>query len=474
MTGTRSIFIASLIGLTIVASAALVSPAKALTVDDIQSQLKVLLSRFSQFQMQGGQATTSAQSDIAITALPRICKILPPYAVALGARGEAVTGLQEFLRAEGYLNAQATGYFGLATKTALAQWQSAQGLSSVGIVGPMTREAIRARCGTANALSVYPQSGTAPLTVTIKSQIGDGTSYQPSMADGQDTLIDFGDGSPRQWVNCETIANDQFGGQTAGGRCKTPASFTHTYTKDGTYTVSLVQAGGMCMGGCPERLVASAYVTVGQENTNSNFSASPSSGPAPLDVSFAYQPSEENGQYYIDYGDGTGEKMTVQQIYCIRAPCISPATAKHTYTQPGAYTATVSRYIACLYSNPRCMIAQPAPLASVQVNVTGTAACKPINYMPIRCADGNPAQPVKDANGCTTGFQCVNEKPTVCTKEYKPVCGRPSGCANTCPSGMYCTMMCRLHDPVTYGNSCELKAAGAEYLYDGACKADTQ
>ena len=88
------------------------------------------------------------------------------------------------------------------------------------------------------------QSGSAPLTVVAASQIGDGTSYRPSIADGQDTLIDFGDGSERQWVHCTTIANDQFGGQTSGGKCTTPASFKHTYTQNGTYTVKVTVTDG--------------------------------------------------------------------------------------------------------------------------------------------------------------------------------------------------------------------------------------
>lgn len=61
----------------------------------------------------------------------------------------------------------------------------------------------------------------------------------------------------------------------------------------------------------------------------------------------------------------------------------------------------------------------------------------------------------------------------VCVDAYAPVCGRPAGCANTCPSGAMCTMMCRLHDPQTYSNRCRLSAAGAEFLYEGVCQGTT-
>ena len=69
--------------------------------------------------------------------------------------------------------------------------------------------------------------------------------------------------------------------------------------------------------------------------------------------------------------------MDTQQIYCIRAPCISPSISSHTYTTAGTYTADVSRYIPCLYTNPRCMMAQPAPLASVRIQVGGNTSGAP-------------------------------------------------------------------------------------------------
>ena len=105
---------------------------------------------------------------------------------------------------------------------------------------------------------------------------------------------------------------------------------------------------------------------------HSTFTASPTHGAAPLFVSFTYAPrTDDSGKYYIEFGDGEGQLMDTQQIYCIRAPCISPATASHTYASTGVYTATVSRYIACLYTEPRCLMAEPPPLATVVITVGG-------------------------------------------------------------------------------------------------------
>jgi hypothetical protein len=113
----------------------------------------------------------------------------------------------------------------------------------------------------------------------------------------------------------------------------------------------------------------------GKSSQRQDFSASPGSGAAPLSVHFTFSPAtDEAGQYWIDFGDGNGEVMQKRVIYCIRAPCISPNFATHTYTSAGSYTASVSRYIACLHSNPRCLMAEPPPLARASITVTSDAA----------------------------------------------------------------------------------------------------
>lgn len=424
----------ALAALAVTTAFALPIAAAALSIDDLQAQLRSLLGRIA--EMQQNTTVSGSGETISVTAVPRICMLDFAGSLRMGSRGEGVRGLQEFLATEGVFNAEATGYFGVLTQSALQKWQASHGVVSSGnaqttgwgVFGPATRAKINARCGTANLITVSPQTGSAPLTIAAISQVGDAGSIRPSAYDGQDTLIDFGDGSERQWVNCEGKQDDRY-----GTLCNTPQKFTHTYTKDGSYTVTLLKAGGMCMGGCPERTLGTAYVTVGTtQQATGSFDAAPQSGNAPLSVDFTYHPSAEGtGTYWIDYGDGTGEQMTVRQIQCIRAPCISPSVATHTYTKAGTYTATVTGYIACMHSNPRCMIAA-IPLATTTITVS-------------------------DAS------------PVACTMEYQPVCGRPPGCTNSCPAGMYCTMICRLHDPVTYGNRCQLNAAGAEFISEGAC-----
>jgi peptidoglycan hydrolase-like protein with peptidoglycan-binding domain len=192
--------------------------------------------------------------------------------------------------------------------------------------------------------------------------------------------------------------------------------------------------------------VSTGWGTVGQRTWESlkrrcvpvppleaKLSAYPQRGTAPLTVEFKAQvnPMNDNivadaGYYKIAFGDGAEYTFPCTDP---SGTCRPPSTS-HTYTSNGTYVAKLVHYG---FFGP--VGANEVVMGKVEI--------------------------------------VVGEGVIGCTKEYAPVCGRPSGCANTCPSGMYCTMMCRLNDPQTYSNKCMLKAAGAEYLYDGVC-ANTQ
>jgi hypothetical protein len=71
------------------------------------------------------------------------------------------------------------------------------------------------------------------------------------------------------------------------------------------------------------------------------FAASPSSGRAPLTVSFSAHGLTPAGTFEISYGDGSNSGL-------IRAPpCMTPGgctiNSSHTYATPGAYSATLYR-----------------------------------------------------------------------------------------------------------------------------------
>ena len=54
-----------------------------------------------------------------------------------------ISTLQDFLQTKGYLNNEPTGYFGLLTLSAVKNFQSANGISATGYVGPTTRAKIK-------------------------------------------------------------------------------------------------------------------------------------------------------------------------------------------------------------------------------------------------------------------------------------------------------------------------------------------
>ena len=69
-------------------------------------------------------------------------------ALQKGASGDEVKTLQQFLISRGVLGSgSATGYFGSLTEAAVKKFQAEVGLEQVGIVGPITREKIKALQG---------------------------------------------------------------------------------------------------------------------------------------------------------------------------------------------------------------------------------------------------------------------------------------------------------------------------------------
>ena len=65
--------------------------------------------------------------------------------LSIGSAGSDVTQLQSLLKELGYYTyPEATGYYGKATQSAVSAFQTANGLDSVGIVGPKTLRALNA------------------------------------------------------------------------------------------------------------------------------------------------------------------------------------------------------------------------------------------------------------------------------------------------------------------------------------------
>jgi len=109
---------------------------------------------------------------------------------------------------------------------------------------------------------------------------------------------------------------------------------------------------------------------------NIRFSAAPTVGSAPLAVTFSGAGSGlGTGQYIIDYGDSATSGSI--QSYCTASTSGGAAsecsiTAGHTYRSAGAYTASLSPYVACLWSEPRCELATQL-LGTATITVGGVA-----------------------------------------------------------------------------------------------------
>ena len=152
---------------------------------------------------------------------------------------------------------------------------------------------VQAGGGVTAGFGANPTSGTAPLVVQFTD-----TSTGPV-----DTWSwDFGDGT--------------------GSSAPNPA---HTYTTEGTYSVSLTVSGG----GSSDTFTLDDGIVVGsgQSGPTANFSGTPTSGVAPLTVQFTDQSIGTVDTWSWDFGDGT----TSQQ----RDP-------SHVYTLPGTYDVTLT------------------------------------------------------------------------------------------------------------------------------------
>jgi len=191
----RRILVGSAIGVGLLAASA--APAFAQSTTDLQSQIQALMTQITQLaqQLQQLRAQAAAQfpnhgegqgqggGDMHASSTPpvsgmgmmgNVCRIIN-RTLSQGTEGDDVHDLQEFLHEEGFLSASSTGFFGAMTQAALQKWQGAQGLDSVGIVGPQTRDRIRARCGTPPmASSTLPMLPLIPSPFSIRGSEGSG------------------------------------------------------------------------------------------------------------------------------------------------------------------------------------------------------------------------------------------------------------------------------------------------------------
>jgi peptidoglycan hydrolase-like protein with peptidoglycan-binding domain len=283
----------------------------------LTSQIQALLQQVSALQAQAGTSgSTGAAGGSACFSTTRTLK--------LGMSGTDVTALQQFLAADSsvYPNAQITGYFGALTQAAVQRWQAKHGVVSsgspsstgYGVVGPRTAAAMTSSCGGASGgasdapvggfIQVTPINGTSPLSVTVHATVNTTNSCTGAMY-----TLDWGDGTtPQQIVvpsgNCSQLVQ----------------SLTHVYTFGGTFRVTLAAGSHQTyatvsvLGAGPSAGSTNHSVSYGVPNET--FNASPTSGTAPLTVTFSGTVNTNDAGFgmgdntdALDFGDGTMSKV---------------------------------------------------------------------------------------------------------------------------------------------------------------------
>ncbi|MDO8481944.1 MAG: peptidoglycan-binding protein [bacterium] len=515
----------------VVGGNALPLSASALTVGDIQVQIKELLAKIADLTRQMNElrtqqvppvATVTTSTDTALSpSKHRICSILYRN-ISRGMQGDDVQSLQEFLSEEGYLSANATGYFGQMTAQAVANWQTSQGVSPVGSVGPMTRERIKTWCGNPNTeqFSAQPQRGTAPLAVVFKTNI---TLMNPRMiADAGDYKIVFGDGG-EYVLPCTSAA----------ATCQGPHRVEHTYRADGTYTASLVHFGYFGPpgpDGNPSTSVARITIYVGPQMCTKEYI--PVCGSKPIvcittpcnpiqqtygnrcemkadGASLLYEgeckdtsinpANDPLCKSWYDGCNSCSRQTPGSPAMCTLRACIDGSTAKPYCTayfdkdtsgnkppvissfsgptslavnQQGTWTIQASDpengqltyivYWTNVAAGTDSFLSSAASYTEVTQNTTFTHSYSSVGTYTVSII-------VRDSAGQeakTTSTVKVGSDAVACTMEYNPVCGQPPepACRRSIPACMMATP-----GPQTYGNRCVMNVAGASFLYNGAC-----
>ena len=123
--------------------------AEAATLEELQAQIQTLIAQINALKGNvPGSSNLGACNPFAID-------------MTLGRSGVEVTNLQKFLINKGHsIPAGATGYFGEQTRSALAQFQSQNGISpAVGYFGPLTRGKVNALCAATQTPNTGGNSG---------------------------------------------------------------------------------------------------------------------------------------------------------------------------------------------------------------------------------------------------------------------------------------------------------------------------
>lgn len=198
-------------------------------ISNIQSQIQSLLTQLSSLRQQLSQLTgvvgdATPNNTMASSSCPMIIRDLQ-----LGAQGDDVRQLQDFLARESNIfNASSTGFFGPRTQQAVQEFQRRNGIasSSTGFVGARTRTFLQGRCGSGHGGEQVDNQQRISSTTPIRPM---GDDHRPFPQIGSTTMSQFpheGTGSTTMWwINASTtpvIHDGDNGGDHGGPRPPVP------------------------------------------------------------------------------------------------------------------------------------------------------------------------------------------------------------------------------------------------------------
>lgn len=153
-------------------------------------------------------------------------------------------------------------------------------------------------------------------------------------------------------------------------------------------------------------------------------------------------PNFASGTYKMDWGDGTATDFTSATSYT------------HSFSRVGLFIVTaITKFASGLTGDDvRIVLVTQNQVGTTTTTIPGTSAC--LNWRPMICPNGSLIYP--SDSSCT--YAACPTTTTACTADYTPVCG--ASCGNQV--GTLCST-------TTYSNRCQLNAAGATFIYNGAC-----
>ncbi len=181
-----------------------------------------------------------------------------------------------------------------------------------------------------NPTHIYSETGTYTVSLTVsgfggtdtETKTGYITVYAPVTADFSATPLSGIAPLEIAFTNLSTGTYDTLTWNFGDGGTSNLENPAHTYSEPGTYTVSLTVSG---LGGTDTE-TKTGYITVYAPVT-ADFSATPLSGIAPLEIAFTNLSTGTYDTYTWDFGDGETSALE------------NPA---HTYSEPGTYTVSLT------------------------------------------------------------------------------------------------------------------------------------